>query len=223
MSIASLLKTNENVEDEFEAYVCDDAITQALVPVLNERDWSPSLVKKGGIENAIRTLATATSPKFLFVDLSKSATPMDDMNALAEVCEPGTMVIAVGKENDIGLYRNLISSGVQEYLVKPVTTDQIRECILVAENALRMTTETEVQVQESETDKLVAVVGMRGGVGASTIASNCAWIIANDMNFRVQWGRKLRRWRCPEPQYRGNDKAGLRCHICGQYLKPVGP
>ena len=182
MSIASLLKTNENVEDEFEAYVCDDAITQALVPVLNERDWSPSLVKKGGIENAIRTLATATSPKFLFVDLSKSATPMDDMNALAEVCEPGTMVIAVGKENDIGLYRNLISSGVQEYLVKPVTTDQIRECILVAENALRMTTETEVQVQESETDKLVAVVGMRGGVGASTIASNCAWIIANDMN-----------------------------------------
>ncbi len=182
MSIASLLKKDETVEDEFEAYVCDDETTQALVPVLNEREWNTSLIKKGGIENAIRTLATATPPKFLFVDLSKSANPMDDMNALAEVCEPGTMVIAIGKENDIGLYRNLISSGVQEYLVKPVTTEQIRECILMAENAIRMANEAETPVIENETDKLVAVVGMRGGVGASTIASSCAWIIANDMN-----------------------------------------
>ncbi|PCI33367.1 MAG: pilus assembly protein CpaE [Alphaproteobacteria bacterium] len=181
MSIASLLKKNETVEDEFEAYVCDDDTTQALVPVLNEREWAPSLIKKGGIENAIRTLATATSPKFLFVDLSKSAEPMEDMNALAEVCEPGTMVIAIGKENDISLYRELINSGVQEYLVKPVTTDQIRECILTAETTLRMSNETEVEVTEKATDKLVAIVGMRGGVGASTIASSCAWIIANDM------------------------------------------
>ncbi|NOZ66896.1 MAG: pilus assembly protein CpaE [Alphaproteobacteria bacterium] len=181
MSIASLLKKNETVEDEFEAYICDDETTQALVPVLNEREWSTSQIKKGGIENAIRTLATATPPKFLFVDLAKSENPMDDMNALAEVCEPGTMVIAVGKENDISLYRNLINSGVHEYMVKPVTTEQIRECILAAENTLRLANETEVHVIEDATDKLVAVIGMRGGVGASTIVSSCAWIIANDM------------------------------------------
>jgi len=181
MSIASLLKKNETVEDEFEAYVCDDETTQALVPVLNEREWSTSQIKKGGIENAIRTLATATPPKFLFVDLAKSENPMDDMNALAEVCEPGTMVIAVGKENDISLYRSLINSGVHEYMVKPVTTEQIRECILAAENTLRLANETEVHVVEDATDKLVAVIGMRGGVGASTIVSSCAWIIANDM------------------------------------------
>lgn len=182
MSIASLLKKNETVEDEFEAYVCDDETTQALIPVLNEREWEPSLIKKGGIENAIRTLATATPPKFLFVDLSKSKEPMDDMNALAEVCEPGTMVIAIGQENDINLYRELINSGVHEYLIKPVSTEQIRESILVAENTLRMANEPAVQIAESSTDKLVAIVGMRGGVGASIIASSCAWIIANDMN-----------------------------------------
>ncbi len=91
------------------------------------------------------------------------------------------MVIAVGKENDISLYRNLINSGVHEYMVKPVTTEQIRECILAAENTLRLANETEVHVVEDATDKLVAVIGMRGGVGASTIVSSCAWIIANDM------------------------------------------
>lgn len=181
MSIASLLKNNETVEGEFEAYVCDDDITQALIPVLNEREWAPSLIKKGGIENAIRTLGTTTSPKFLFVDLSKSAKPMHDMNALAEVCQPGTMVIAIGKKNDVGLYRDLINSGVQEYLVKPVTTEQIRECILNAETSLRMSVEPEVQATENEKDKLIAIIGIRGGVGASTLASSCAWIIANEM------------------------------------------
>ncbi|MBL4801673.1 MAG: hypothetical protein JKY45_07235 [Emcibacter sp.] len=181
MSIASLLKKNETVENEFEAYVCDDETTQALVPILNEREWNTSQIKKGGIENAIRTLATASPPQFLFVDLAKSVNPMEDMNALAEVCEPGTMVIAIGTENDIDLYRNLINSGVHEYLVKPVSTEQIRECILAAENTLRISNETEVQVIENETDKLVAVIGMRGGVGASTIVSSCSWIIANNI------------------------------------------
>lgn len=181
MSIASLLKKEDIAEHEFEAYVCDDQTTQALVPVLNERDWSTTTIKNGGIENAIRTLATATSPKFLFVDLSKSVSAMDDMNALAEVCEPGTMVIAIGQENDIELYRNLIGSGVQEYLVKPVTTEQIRECILTADNAMRLASEPVVEMNADETDKMVAVVGIRGGVGASTIASSCAWILSHDM------------------------------------------
>ncbi|PHZ84874.1 cellulose synthase operon protein YhjQ/BcsQ [Paremcibacter congregatus] len=181
MSIASLLKSEETAVSEFEAYVCDDQTTQALVPVLNEREWHTSNIKNGGIENAIRTLATATSPRFLVVDLSKSSSAMDDMNALAEVCEPGTMVIAIGQENDIELYRNLIGSGVQEYLVKPVTTDQIRESILAADNAMRLASEPEVELNEDETDKLVAVVGIRGGVGASTVASSCAWILSHDM------------------------------------------
>ncbi|NOZ43172.1 MAG: pilus assembly protein CpaE [Alphaproteobacteria bacterium] len=182
MSIASLLNKNDPADDEFEAYICDDETTQALIPVLNERAWNPSLIKNGGIENAIRTLATTHPPKFLFVDLSKSTNPMEDINALAEVCEPGTIVIATGKENDINLYRNLVNSGVQEYLVKPVTTEQIRESILVAENNLRIASEAETRVSETIPDKLVAVVGMRGGVGASSIVSSCAWIIANELN-----------------------------------------
>ena len=185
MSIASLLNKNENIKGEFEAYVCDDDTTQALIPVLNEREWAADLIKKGGIENAIRTLATTAPPRFLFVDLSKSNDAMEDMNALAEVCEPGTMVIAIGNQNDITLYRELINSGVHEYLVKPVPKEQIRECILVAENTLRIAVETETQPAAAETDKLIAVVGMRGGVGSSIIASSCAWVIANEMKRKT--------------------------------------
>lgn len=181
MSVASLLKNNQSDDENiFGAYVCDDDTTQALVQVLNEREWSPSLIKTGGIESAIRTLATTNSPRFLLVDLSKSDSHADDMNALAEVCEPGTIVIALGTKNDIALYRDLVGSGVQDYLVKPVTTDQLRETLNLAEQSLRMPEEEDVKHSVDETDKLVAVVGMRGGVGCSTIASSCAWIIANE-------------------------------------------
>jgi len=181
MSVASLLKNSQSAAEEiFGAYVCDDDTTQALVQVLNEREWSPSLIKTGGIESAIRTLSTTNSPRFLMVDLSKSENHSDDMNALAEVCEPGTIVIALGTKNDIALYRDLVGSGIQDYLVKPVSADQLRETLLLAEQAFHTPEEEEVKHPVDETDKLVAVVGMRGGVGSSTIASSCAWIIANE-------------------------------------------
>ena len=36
--------------------------------------------------------------------------PLNDINALAEVCEPGTVVIAAGQVNDVRLYRDLVAS-----------------------------------------------------------------------------------------------------------------
>ena len=44
------------------------------------------------------------------VDLSESGDPLNDINALAEVCEPGTVVIAVGQVNDVRLYRDLLAA-----------------------------------------------------------------------------------------------------------------
>jgi len=182
MSVASLLKTDKSSgENLFGAYVCDDETTAALVPVLAERDWVPSLIKSGGIENAIRTLATTGSPQFLIVDLSNSTDPMGDINALAEVCEPGTMVIAVGTENDVQLYRDLTGSGVLDYLIKPVTSDQLRETLLAAEHSLRVPDEVAATEEDDDTHKMVAVVGVRGGVGTTTIATNTAWTLGNEL------------------------------------------
>ncbi|MFC7048933.1 AAA family ATPase [Emcibacter nanhaiensis] len=181
MSVASLLKKEDSsAENIFGAFVCDDETTQALVPVLTERGWNPAGIKTGGIESAIRTLSTLPSPQFLVVDISKSADPMDDLTSLAEVVEPGTMVITLGNTNDITLYRELISYGIHDYLVKPVTADQLRDTISSAEHAARIPEETTVAATAEDTDKLVAVVGVRGGVGTSTVATSMAWILAHD-------------------------------------------
>ena len=39
---------------------------------------------------------------------------------MADVCDEGTQVLAIGDVNDIGLYRALIGFGVHDYLVKPI-------------------------------------------------------------------------------------------------------
>ena len=182
MSAESLLKSSSNANgaQQFGAYLCDDETTQQLVPVLNEREWDTSLVKTGGIESAIRTLSTIGSPQYLLVDLSNSAEPEEDINALAEVCEPGTMVITTGTVNDVTFYRNMIACGVQDYLVKPVTTDQLREAFLAAEHTLRAPADSVVKEEDKDKEKIISFIGVRGGVGTSTLATNCAWILAHE-------------------------------------------
>ncbi|WP_417319782.1 P-loop NTPase [Emcibacter sp.] len=181
MSVASLLKKEDNSADNiFGAFVCDDDTTQALVPVLTERGWNPASIKTGGVESAIRTLSTMPSPQFLLVDISKSSSPMEDLASLAEVVEPGTIVITLGNTNDIALYRELISYGIHDYLVKPANSDQIREVLASAEHAARTPEETDSSAAADDTEKLIAVVGVRGGLGTSTIATSLAWLLAHE-------------------------------------------
>src|SRR5215469_3581979 len=124
------------LRDPFTAFVCDDATADMLRPVAVEHGWSPEKVNKGGLRNAVQTLSVSASPNVLFVDLSESGDPLNDINALAEVCEPGTVVIASGQVNDVRLYRDLVASGIQDYLLKPLNPDSLREAFGNAQSSL---------------------------------------------------------------------------------------
>ena len=104
-----------------------------LRPIAVEHGWSPEKVNKGGLRNAVQTLSVSASPSILFVDLSESGDPLNDINSLAEVCEPGTVVIAAGQVNDVRLYRDLVASGIQDYLLKPFSPDQLRDAFANAQ------------------------------------------------------------------------------------------
>lgn len=166
--------------NEFAAFVCEASATEALVPILAERGWSLESVSMGGIENAIRSLGASPSPQFLLVDLSDSIDPKGDMNALAEVCEPGTSVIAIGTLNDVGFYRELIDTGVIDYFIKPVSPNDIRAAIEQAEHLVAAPQET-APTTEAVSHRSVAVIGSRGGSGSSMIASTLAWITAHQL------------------------------------------
>ena len=163
--------------EPFTAYVCDEITADALRPIASELGWAVEKIHKGGLRNAIQSLSVSASPQILFVDLAESGDPLNDINALAEVCEPGTVVIAAGQVNDVRLYRDLVSSGIQDYLLKPLHADMLREAFGHAQALLN--TPKHVEISTDRPHCSVAVIGTRGGVGASTIATSLAWLLAD--------------------------------------------
>ena len=162
--------------EPFVAYVCDETTAEALRPVVSEMGWSPEKVNKGGLRNAVQSLSVSASPQVLFVDLSESGDPLNDINALAEVCEPGTVVIAAGQVNDVRLYRDLTASGIQDYLLKPLNPDVLREAFGSAQAVLNAPRLNEVTPDRPH--RATAVIGTRGGTGASTIETSVAWLMS---------------------------------------------
>ncbi|TCJ38922.1 pilus assembly protein CpaE [Parafrankia sp. BMG5.11] len=164
--------------DPFAAFICDEAALDTLRPVVIELGWQPEKCAKGGLRNAVQSLSVAASPNILMVDLSESGDPLNDINALAEVCEPGTVVIAVGQVNDVRLYRDLLASGIHDYLLKPLSASQLRDALNHAQAVFAAPKANDPDAAKRHIS--TAVVGTRGGVGASTIATSLAWLFSAD-------------------------------------------
>ena len=111
---------------------------------------------------------------YLRIDL-----PLSQIQILADVCEPGTTVIAIGDHNDVGLYRDLVEAGVSNYIVKPLTRELLTKALAPKANS------GEVGRAVLKLGKMVSFIGARGGVGATTLAANLAWHLANRQSRRV--------------------------------------
>ena len=164
------------LREPFVAYVCDETTAETIRPIVGELGWSTDKVHKGGLRNAIQSLSVSASPHNLFVDLAESGDPLNDINALAEVCEPGTVVIAAGQINDVRLYRDLVVSGIQDYLLKPLGPDMLREAFTHAQTILNAPKTADASVERPHCS--TAIIGARGGVGASTVATSLAWLLS---------------------------------------------
>jgi len=165
----------------FLAFVADgetetllrESLTQQLAP-------GKGSIIRGGITKAVAYLGQHRSPDILIVDISDIELPISKVNELADVCEPGVAVIAIGNRNEIGLYRDLLQAGVIDYVVKPLNPQLVARAL------------TSGQVRTGEASPihrklgaLVAFVGARGGVGTTTLAVNTAWHLANRQTRRV--------------------------------------
>ena len=126
---------------------------------------------EGGIAGARQHFETRRTPSLLVVEVSSAGeTLLGELDALAEVCEPETKVIVIGTQNDIDLYRALISRGIAEYLVgrvSPLDFVATVQALFAQDTAKKLGT-------------TYAFVGAKGGIGASTLAQNVAWTIAEE-------------------------------------------
>jgi pilus assembly protein CpaE len=134
-----------------------------------------TLVRPGGVQAAIDHYQNQPTPSLVIVEsLDPAPELLAQLERLAEVCDPGTKVVTIGSANDIALYRELMRRGVSEYLVPPLSPLQI----------IRAITTLYADPAAPFTGRQIAVVGAKGGVGASTVAHNLAWLLAE----RIQAG-----------------------------------
>ena len=125
----------------------------------------------GGIPAAIEHLAQNPTPNLLIVESSAHAAKMiQQIDELAGHCDEGVQVMVIGATNDIALYRQLVARGVSEYLVPPIEPVQL----------VRSISNLFSDPDAPFVGKSISVIGAKGGVGASTIAHNLAWALAEN-------------------------------------------
>jgi len=133
-------------------------------------------VHMGGLAAAIERYRQSTSPNLIVVESrSPSALYLSDLDRLAEVCDPGTRVMAIGHANDIVFYRELMRRGVSEYLLAPVDPVSLITSIANVYG----------ERQSGKLGQTYAFIGAKGGIGSSTIAHNVAWMIARRLGSDV--------------------------------------
>ena len=131
-------------------------------------------IQMGGIAAAIEAYRTSSTPNVIMIETeSRGEDILAGLDTLSEVCDAGTRVVVIGRQNDVLLYRELTRRGVSDYLIAPVGTLDVVRAICGLFSA----------PDAKPVGRLIAVVGAKGGVGASTVAHNIAWAIARDLQL----------------------------------------
>jgi pilus assembly protein CpaE len=153
---------------------CETVETAAAVQAAGEdRRLTKAHVKiqMGGIAAAIEAYRTSATPNVIVIEADTRAEEiLGGLDQLAEVCDAGTRVVVIGRINDVTLYRELTRRGVSDYMISPVGTLDVVRSICGLYSAPDAT----------PVGRIIAVVGAKGGVGASTIAHNIAYAIGGD-------------------------------------------
>ena len=131
-------------------------------------------VQMGGIAAAVEAYRTAPTPNVIIIENAHGRSELvAGLDQLSEFCDSGTKVVVIGHINDVLLYRELMNRGVSEYIIAPVATIEM----------VRSLSELFRGPSATPLGRTVAVVGAKGGVGASTIGHNIAWTVARSLGL----------------------------------------
>lgn len=161
-----------------EAFV-QDGRTRAAVEAMREdvrMRRSQVRVHDGGLAGAPATLGRMDTPDLLILESDKPGEGMlADLDTVADFVAPETRVLVIGVEDSIALYRQLLGMGLADYLVGPPSAGDLLDAVLRSGSA---------EVAQNLAP-LIAVLGVRGGVGASALACNLACKIGHDISGEV--------------------------------------
>jgi len=156
---------------------CENVDTAAAVQAAGEdrRMAKAHLrIQMGGMAAAVEAYQSAPTPNVIILESEGRGNEiLSGLDQLANYCDAGTRVVVIGSMNDVTLYRELVKRGVSDYLISPVGVLQVVRAICGLYSA----------PDAKPVGRIIAVVGAKGGVGASTVAHNIAFSIARDLSL----------------------------------------
>ncbi|MDR1982831.1 MAG: AAA family ATPase [Holosporaceae bacterium] len=165
-------KTNSaDLPHNLVGFVNDPVSQQIIANVISSTNMAYSESFQGSVSDVIEFLKNNRTPRVLVVDISDSELPLGDIAKIKEHGTPNLNIIAVGSRNDVGLFRDLKKMDIYDYLVKPLSNDLFSRTI---ESVNAINSEYVIK-----TGKMIQFISSVGGAGATTIATNIGWILAN--------------------------------------------
>jgi len=161
----------------FLGFVRDAETATVLAAAFSRVNTRGNPFRVASFQSTLQTLAKMTTPEVLLLDISGEDQPLNALMSLSEVVDPDTKVLLIGEERKLSFYRLVVHTmGVAEYIAKPLTSDAIIRHLLPYVDGDSQKTEGR------RAGRLIAVTGVRGGVGTTTIDANVAWIIGNELH-----------------------------------------
>ena len=155
---------------------CESPDTAAIInEAITDRRMDKAHIKvhMGGGSAALEAYRTSPTPNVIVIESTNDrGSLVEHLEALSEYCDAGTKVVIIGKLNDIALYRDLIARGVSEYLLSPFGVLDFMRAVSHLYN----------HAEAPALGRVIAVMGAKGGVGASTIAHNLGWSISRSQD-----------------------------------------
>src|SRR5947209_317089 len=154
----------------------DQATLDRVQGIMRELQLDEELVLEPTLDALLRRIREGYGPRVLILDLSDSTAPIAELSAARSVGGSDLKILAFGTVNDVSLFRDLLAAGATDYLVKPVSRE-----------ALTRSLETQKATASNGNGlgEVVAFLGSRGGVGATTTAVSCAWLLGEKRQERT--------------------------------------
>ena len=145
--------------------------------MIRELQLDDELVVTDTLDDALRRIRSGSMPRVLLLDLSEASAPISEVSSARSIGGAELKLVALGNVNDVSLFRDLLAAGCNDYLVKPATREALA-AVLERGSAAAV-------AGDGGLGQVIVFVGSRGGVGATTTAVSCAWLLAEERSERV--------------------------------------
>jgi pilus assembly protein CpaE len=159
------------------AVVQEQQTADRLQGICRDMQLDDELVIADTLDAALRRIRSGYAPRVLLLDLADAAAPIAEVSSARTVGGAELKIVVLGALNDVALFRDLLAAGANDYLVKPPNRETLSAALEKRSHAPGTTADGLGQV--------IVFTGSRGGVGTTTTAVSCAWLIAEERGERV--------------------------------------